>query len=397
MWKIELQPHQILRRRSFGMAQIALCILVFGLTASAVCYWGAMNWTPSDSGPALVAAAQDLAERQAGERREAWQRDAEESCQKARQSVEEARREHEKSTAQLEACHRQMREAAEAVKKKQKLAEMAEKQLAAARAQAAARQQEKPKLPQIANPAWLELDRKLADLKLNRDQLLVDRTPLHPIVREVQDDMDEVQRQMDAIPRQIPDPKAKSTAKVEPLKPSNHPDGSTQKAAELALKEQAANELAAKANRQKLSELTAAVEKARQAMEKAEISEQQAAQARENEPQFAVEPAQVVIPPQEVDQGWKRLLWTTLMASVLMTAGVGSWSFGRTIEPPVASLAEVHADLDVPIVGLISAGDTLPSPEAIERQWRMRHTSIAVGLVLMAACPVVAVLGVVGM
>jgi uncharacterized protein YoxC len=368
MWNIQLHPHQFLRRRSFGTPQVALCLLAFGVTASAVCHWGAMNWTPEDSGPKLVAAANDLAERQANELHEAWKTRAKDVCQKASKAVERTRKEHEKCTARLEAFQRQMRQTAEA----------------AAKQQAAARIQEKPKQqPPVENPAWLELDRKLAKLKQSRDRLLVDRTPIHPAVREVADSIEEVQRQMAAVPRQIPNSKPQNTEKVElPVI-----DPNAKKAADLLAKE----------NQRKLNELTVAEERTRQAMEKAALGEQKAVQESQNEPQFAVEPVRIEIPPYQVDRGWQRLLWTTLMASVLMTLGVGSVSMGAGIEPPASKLAEVQADLDVPIVGVIPSSDPLPTADVIERQWRIRRASIAIGLLLMVVCPVVAFLGVAGM
>jgi hypothetical protein len=250
---------------------------------------------------------------------------------------------------------------------------------AAAKQQAAARIQEKPKQqPPVENPAWLELDRKLAKLKQSRDRLLVDRTPIHPAVREVADSIEEVQRQMAAVPRQIPNSKPQNTEKVDP---------NAKKAADLLAKE----------NQRKLNELTVAEERTRQAMEKAALGEQKAVQESQNEPQFAVEPVRIEIPPYQVDRGWQRLLWTTLMASVLMTLGVGSVSMGAGIEPPASKLAEVQADLDVPIVGVIPSSDPLPTADVIERQWRIRRASIAIGLLLMVVCPVVAFLGVAGM
>jgi hypothetical protein len=63
----------------------------------------------------------------------------------------------------------------------------------------------------------------------------------------------------------------------------------------------------------------------------------------------------------------------------------------------VSKLSEVRADLDVPIVGVIPSSEVMPSEDEIQREWRHRYASIAVGLALMALCPVVAILGVGGM
>ena len=64
----------------------------------------------------------------------------------------------------------------------------------------------------IDNPLWLDLQRQVADLERRRDQLLVDRTPLHPSVQEIEGRLAEVKEQFAATPRQIPDNRVKNAA-----------------------------------------------------------------------------------------------------------------------------------------------------------------------------------------
>jgi hypothetical protein len=57
----------------------------------------------------------------------------------------------------------------------------------------------------------------------------------------------------------------------------------------------------------------------------------------------------------------------------------------------------VRAAAGVPVVGTISADDPLPDPTAASRrQSRIRRALLMIGLILIAACPALAVWGVIG-
>ena len=56
----------------------------------------------------------------------------------------------------------------------------------------------------VDNPEWVELDRQLGELQRRHDDLLKDRTPLHPAVQDLALRIEELQRQMANMPRQIP-------------------------------------------------------------------------------------------------------------------------------------------------------------------------------------------------
>ena len=99
----------------------------------------------------------------------------------------------------------------------------------------------------------------------------------------------------------------------------------------------------AEQDREKLDELTRAVETARQACKEAEAAEKRALAQQQAGPQYTVVSAQAVEIPPPPDYGWQRLVWTALVAGVLMACGVGSVSTGASIEPPAGSTAEVQA------------------------------------------------------
>ena len=80
-----------------------------------------------------------------------------------------------------------------------------------------------------------------------------------------------------------------------------------------------------------------------------------------------------------------------------MAFGVGTLSAGANIQPPVASVAEVQAAACVPVMATIPATNPGPSPLWLSRrQKRLRCTLLAVGLLLMLACPAAAIWGLMG-
>jgi len=405
------------RRRLFGTSPALLCLLVFGLTAIAVYRWGRERWIPvnpkatytatayvvpephqaatsarvplehkaatdgrvpieyvDDSAERAAEVANAQAERYVRDRLADWKLRTEGPYLKARAAAEKARQEHVENTARLEAFRRQLAETAEA-----------------ARAKAAAKAPEKRlPPPMVDNPQWLDIERQLAELQRRRDGLLLDRTPQHPMVVDLAGRMAVVQEKLTATPRLIPGGNAESPALADTSAAAETPTAN----AESGDRD---GDRIAKENQTRLAELTAAVERTRQAREEAKLAEQRALQTLQAGPKYAIEPAQVVERLPQPDYGWRRLAWSTLFSGVLMALGVGTVAAGANVEPPVASVAELKADLDVPIVGPIPADDPVADPAAISRRRSsLRRTMIGIGLALIAACPVVVICGVIG-
>ena len=271
-------------------------------------------------------------------------------------AAEKARRDLAESESRLDTFRRQLADAA-------------------AKPPAAVQQQEKPLPPMIDNPEWLDLNSQLTDLQRRHDRLLVDRTPLHPAVQDAVMRIEDLKRRMAAIPQQVVGKQPENPATPDLGPPPN----------QIAPQDQA-----------KLVEMTAAAQKARWVCDQAEAAEKQALQEQQAGPLYTVECAQVVTTPPPPDYGWQRLIWTTFVASVLMAFGVGSLSVGTNIEPPAASVADVQADANVAVVGTIPADDPASDPSMIHRQRRVRRTLIAIGLILIVVCPMVAIWGVNG-
>jgi hypothetical protein len=257
----------------------------------------------------------------------------------------------------------------------------------------------------VDNPQWIALRQELSELRQRHADLLVKRTPLHPAVQDVARRIASLQQQLAATERQIPNPQADSAAQAR-LAAADYRDHASHGAPAVPAAAQApaadnpaeneATERAARGIQERLDALSAAAEGARRACHQSELAQRQAVREQEAGPRLAIESAQVVRNPSQVDYGWWRLLGTALAAGVVMAFGAGSLSLGVAIESPEVSVAEVQADLGEPLIGIIPADDLAPAAAKVNRQRRVRRTAITIGLLLIAVCPLVAVWGVLG-
>jgi hypothetical protein len=238
----------------------------------------------------------------------------------------------------------------------------------------------------VENPEWGELDRQVGVLQRRHDEMLEDRTSLHPAVQELALQIEELERQMANTPRHIaanlPSPVARGAGG----------EGG------LATKAATRGDKIAEQDQKRLGELAAAVTAVRRACRAAEAAEQRALAQQQAGPRYAVVAAQAIEIAPTPDYGWRRLLATALVAGVLMGCGVGSVSAGATIEPPVGSVAEVQAAAIASVVGTIPADEPVTDPAKVgRRQSRLRRTLVAMGLVLIAAGPAAAIWGIMGL
>jgi hypothetical protein len=230
--------------------------------------------------------------------------------------------------------------------------------------------------PMIDNPEWGELEGQLQQLEQRRDNLLVDRTPLHPAVVEATQRIDDVKRQMAVVPRQIPGKAVEGVRTSEPAL-TGQPLGKT--------------------NQTTLAAATEVVAMVGELCKEAEAAEKRSAPAQIAAPNYTVVCAEVVENqmPGEV-LGW-RLLGTMLAAGALMAFGVGSVSAGASIDPPVGTVAQVQSAARAPVIGLIPADRPVSDPRGLNRRrTRTRRALLAAGVLMIAACPAAAVWGVLG-
>ncbi len=409
---------QTVRPRLSYRASALFCLLVFAFTAIIVYWRGHKGWTAfgapptytatgylvqqlppssraapatsqpkrdariclretSDTPEKAVEAVKALAERQMRDGRAEWKGRVDARAMKARQIAEDARKACAEATSQLNAYTRQIGEAA-----------------GAGTLQAAVKPAATP-AAMIDNPQWLDLQEQVSSLQRRYDELLVDRTPLHPAVQEVVARMAGLKERMAAVAQRIP-------ASRENTSPAKTPHGSgiptpaDRPAEEGAVNVQNADAIA-RPDTKKWSELTAAVERARHARSEAELAEELALQARQAAPAIALEATEVVENPPPSNAGWRRMLATTLATGLLMALGFGSFTAGAGIEPPITNVAELEADLGVTVLGTVRAANaSADSAQRIRRRSHLRRLLIALGLIVMCVCPVIALWGMAG-
>lgn len=375
-------PRQTVRPRSTGRVPVLLCLLLACLCSLAVYRWGYEHWWPVRAKPTYTAtayvvepdstagrvplvntdadeqrareAADAMANLYVSDRQKEWRGRTEQSLVEARRWVEETQQRHQQSIAQLEAFISKQRKTT--IEKKTVLAEA-------------------PHRNTITNPQWLKLEQQSMELIKQREGLLATRTHQHPSVIEVSDKIVEIERQMAAIPRDIP---------------------FSEEAAERDASMSVATQNIDTEDRRKIDELTTFVTEDEESVHEAELAMQDAEQRMEMPPQYSIEYAGIVKNQPEFDYGWRRLIWTTLAAGLMMAFGAGTFSFGAGIEPPVATSTEVRNMTGKSVVGTIPAEDAAADRAEISHQSNVQRMMITIGVLLILVCPVLAAWGVLG-
>jgi hypothetical protein len=377
-------------------------LVILMLTAGILYHWGYRRWTPTHSKPTYAAAAyvidrrsdaseekgaqsdsahrhriplastdadrrhaeeaaNRLAEQYVADRQAEWKRANEIPRQKAREAVESAQREQAACQSRLEAFRKKLADTSHATIAVESPVVIEPKSTI-----------------KSDNPQWIELNRQLEDLRQRRTTLLVDRTPLHPAVQDVAMQIADLERRMTTIPRQIAQPELpKKTKPIAVTSPSDR-----------QIKE---------AQARMLNELTFAWQQACETTLRAENAERQIVRQPSHEPQYTIVYARSVEVLPAADDGRQRLLTTTLMIGALGLVAIGILSLGTRIEPPLGSVAEAQACVGVPIVGLVPAEEPAAySPALSRRRLRVRQLLLTAGSLCMAACPLMALWGVLG-
>ena len=70
-----------------------------------------------------------------------------------------------------------------------------------------------------------------------------------------------------------------------------------------------------------------------------------------------------------------------------MALGVGLISTGRSIEPPLASVAELNRAISVPVVGVVPSYNPAVNPRAVKRKKMLMRAFLSlVGLIVVGIC-----------
>lgn len=300
--------------------------------------------TAADRHPWYAAVlANALAEQYAADCRTAWRRHAEQAYVEARAAADRAQREFVEAKARLEA-----------------LVELHFNSRPPGAAPSAATP---PTASPADDPEREVLGRRLVDMQRRRDQLLVDRTPLHPEVQDIEIRIAALAEQLAATGQQIPETRPPETPGV---------------AAEPRQAE-------APATFEKLKE---AVDRAALASAQASRAEREAWEARLREPRIVVEAARAAPAPPIRSPAGLRLVLAAMASGMAVAIGFGMISTGAAMEPVLASVAAVRAALPVPVVGVLSE----IGPARCQRrrsqggQFAARWGMILAGLALLAGC-----------
>ncbi|MEI8374458.1 MAG: hypothetical protein WCJ35_16665 [Planctomycetota bacterium] len=181
----------------------------------------------------------------------------------------------------------------------------------------------------IENPRWTEVGRRLADLEERRKKLLLERTPQHPSVQEIEIRIADVRREMASIPPQImqQSPAASPPSTLPPDSPT-------------VTEVQAAQQ---------------AVEPLKRDLQQAQAIERAALTACGEELQIDILSAEPLLPAPVPPRDTTTILGKALVTAATSIIGMGMISLGASLEPALSSIAELQALLPVPVVGVIPA------------------------------------------
>jgi len=236
-------------------------------------------------------------------------------------------------------------------------------------------------VPAAENPERTEARKRLEQLQQHRAHLLVDRTPVHPEVLQVDTLIAEAEQRLATIPSRVPETSAVAPQKTPPQTPK------PLVATEATKKAQAS---AAKAS-PGLARLAQAIQMQRNRMDQVSHDleqtrglDLQAAQRLVQADDLRLRPADHA-DPIAVRLEFGDLLLVALAAGLMATAGVGMIWTGAAFDAPLTNRHSVEHYLAIPIVGAIGVDQTASggpdSPQAAGR-WRLPY--IVGGLAILA-------------
>ncbi|MDY0168444.1 MAG: hypothetical protein RBS80_17985 [Thermoguttaceae bacterium] len=277
---------------------------------------------------------------------------------------------------------------------------------------------------QVENPEWSRLRQRLAWLQRRHAELLVDRTPAHPEVQALDDELVEAQQALSGVPQWIapateetsfgPQPATQFAARSPvpvsesetdsalPFSGANgtslesrlQPEREDRQKAELQLGQPAPrNERAIDSGqavrqhaevRRQIDRLAREAERAHARYEELAAAERGAWSDHVREPKMDI----VFSPTVEVtpaDVELRHLLSTSLLAGIAMMVGVGMFATGAGMERTLGSVDQVSPNLGVPVVATVTLPGLKPAASGRHRGW-LRLASCAGGTVLIAGC-----------
>jgi len=255
------------------------------------------------------------------------------------------------------------------------------------------------------NPAWADLNERLATARAQRKELLIDRTPNHPAVAEAEANVAELSRRLAGMRRWLPvdegehhrrsfhpnaspthaSPNHSSPPRDEgPLlgMPTTRPSHSETDRSAPSTGIAASRSTA----RAKLEAMRAELKQAEQAYMTCLQLERADAAAEDRAPRFEIlvhEPECLVAAVEPRESLWG----TALTAGLAMAVGLGFFSAGAAMEPVVNSRRQLDAVLGgETLLGAVPAPITIPPPARRGGGVLVRATLCLAGVLLMTAC-----------
>ncbi|HUT91565.1 MAG TPA: hypothetical protein VMY37_18850 [Thermoguttaceae bacterium] len=241
-------------------------------------------------------------------------------------------------------------------------------------------------LPPPPDRETVDLHRQLAELEQRRARLLDTRTPLHPLVRDVDTRIAGVRDRLASISARL----AEQPPEVSPTEEG--PTLGTPVAEDLLGTTESTQHVPADELAAELAEAAQAFRSHKDAMDRAEEEYDRLAEAKRraweaqiSTPSIELEPAQMGEARQPADEPSGSML-VALASALAVTFGVGLIWSGFDSDLPLATLAEAEAALPVPVVGTIPA--TGPASTAPKKRSRVGGglAKIIYGVLLIGVC-----------
>ena len=241
-----------------------------------------------------------------------------------------------------------------------------------------------PKPVVSADPAWLELNTRLAELRRRHAELLIDRTPLHPEVQYVatkiavfEEQLATLAEPLPAVPAEVPQsaaqPPVPEHANASAADPSQLGQSQDEQTQPDQTQTSRGNEPDAAAV-EEFRRLKDAANQADQTLQRAIATERRVRMLQEP-PGIEIEPAPPIPAPPARSSGWAYLL--AAMAAATAAGGLGLVTTGASMEIAWTSIAQARVALRTPVAGVIPPESTSQCTRAEKRgqaPWQRRYS-----------------------
>lgn len=239
----------------------------------------------------------------------------------------------------------------------------------------------------IVNSEWLELDRTRQELADRREEMLVTRTPQHPMVLELDAKLRRVEKELASVPREVPDEPlppvvAHPLLDSPPMQPPEDATAEAEPTATLGRVLPAIDMSEYGPTAEKYRQLCDEADEAQETYDRLADAEQVAAERRLEMPEVEVRLAQQCQTARPAD-GSSRALLIALVAGLALAAGAGMISTGMSTDPPLRTISQAQVGLPAPIVGVLPCEGALRDEEPRSASSR---TLAVWGIILVAVC-----------